>query len=60
MNFIKPIKNRKIKIALVGCGRISKNHIKAISCCYKDCELLGLCDLSIDNLKAAKKRNQNK
>ena len=54
MNIIKPIKNRKIKIALVGCGRISKNHIRAISCCYEACELLGLCDLSIPNLNAAK------
>ena len=34
----------KIKIAIVGCGRISKKHITAIIEDYKRCELVALCD----------------
>lgn len=43
----------KIKIAIVGCGRISKKHITAIIKEYNRCELVGLCDnneISIDNI----------
>ena len=42
----------KIKIAIVGCGRISKKHITAIIKEYNRCELVALCDnneISIDN-----------
>ena len=38
--------NKKIKIALVGCGRISKNHINAIVNENKRCQLVALCDSS--------------
>ena len=34
----------KIKIGLVGCGRISKNHLKAISHFPEDLELVAICD----------------
>lgn len=43
----------KIKIAIVGCGRISKKHITAIIKEYNRCELVALCDnneISIDNI----------
>jgi UDP-N-acetyl-2-amino-2-deoxyglucuronate dehydrogenase len=39
------IKNRKIKIAIVGCGRISKNHFKAIEKHSDEIELVAVCDI---------------
>lgn len=38
------IRDRKIKIGLVGCGRISKNHFEAIQAHASDMELVGICD----------------
>ena len=35
---------RKIKIAIIGCGRISKKHVIAILSEYKRCELVAICD----------------
>ena len=34
----------KLKVALIGCGRISANHIKAILDNYRDIELVAVCD----------------
>ena len=34
----------RIKIALVGCGRISRNHIKAIAQHEDKAELVAICD----------------
>lgn len=39
-----PIIGRKIKIAIVGCGRISKNHINSILIHKNSAELVALCD----------------
>ena len=50
---IKPITNRKIRIAIVGCGRISRNHIKSILIHKNSYELVGLCDPNSDNLISA-------
>ena len=36
--------DRRIRIALVGCGRISRNHIKAIAIHHERSELVALCD----------------
>ena len=44
------IQDRKIKVALVGCGRISKNHIDAITKHKDNIELVAVCD---QNEKAA-------
>ncbi|XFA74188.1 Gfo/Idh/MocA family oxidoreductase [Thermosynechococcaceae cyanobacterium Okahandja] len=41
------IANRKIRIAVIGCGRISRNHFNAIEKYAHDLELVALCD--IDN-----------
>ncbi|MEG2173292.1 MAG: Gfo/Idh/MocA family oxidoreductase, partial [Desulfovibrionaceae bacterium] len=41
------IKNRKIKFAIVGCGRIAANHVKAIEQHADNVELSAICD---DNL----------
>lgn len=38
------IKERKIKAAIVGCGRISKNHFESISKHQKNIELVSICD----------------
>jgi len=35
---------RKIKVAIVGCGRISKKHILAIISEHERCELIAICD----------------
>jgi UDP-N-acetyl-2-amino-2-deoxyglucuronate dehydrogenase len=39
------ISGRKIKIGVVGCGRISKNHLQAISTHYNDFDLTAVCDI---------------
>lgn len=39
-----PITNRKLRIAIVGCGRIAKNHFGAIEQHAEDLELVALCD----------------
>ena len=38
------ISDRKIKLAIVGCGRISKNHFDSIEKHKKDIELVSICD----------------
>lgn len=38
------IKNRKIRIAIVGCGRISKNHFDSLEKHTDDLELISVCD----------------
>ena len=38
------IKDRKIKIAVVGCGRISKNHFGSIAKHQENMELVAICD----------------
>ena len=58
LNTFEIIKNRKLKIAVVGCGRISKNHFESIMKHANEFELIAVCD--IDNLaleKAQKKYN---
>ncbi|MBP9742290.1 MAG: Gfo/Idh/MocA family oxidoreductase [Burkholderiales bacterium] len=44
------IKGRKIRFALVGCGRIAANHITAISEHQELCELVAVCDIEANNL----------
>lgn len=39
-----PIVNRKIKIAVIGCGRIAKNHFAAIEAHSENLELVAVCD----------------
>tara|TARA_Y100000589_G_scaffold133659_2_gene127675 strand:- start:3860 stop:4957 length:1098 start_codon:yes stop_codon:yes gene_type:complete len=42
--------NEKIKIAIIGCGRISKNHIRSIFIHHNKCELVAICDNELDRL----------
>ncbi|MEP7058608.1 MAG: Gfo/Idh/MocA family oxidoreductase [Caldimonas sp.] len=44
---------RRIRFALVGCGRISKNHIAALARHSARAELVAVCDTSADALAAA-------
>lgn len=45
------ITGRKIRIAVVGCGRISKNHLGSIEQHTHDLELAAVCDIDADVLK---------
>jgi len=47
------INNRKIRFAIVGCGRISKNHIEAIAKHSDYAELVAVCDTAPNALSAA-------
>ena len=42
----KKVINRKIRIAVVGCGRISKNHFASIEKHDGDFELVAICDIN--------------
>jgi UDP-N-acetyl-2-amino-2-deoxyglucuronate dehydrogenase len=41
---MEKIINRKIRIAVVGCGRISKNHFDSIEKHQEKIELVSICD----------------
>lgn len=49
------ITDRKIRFALVGCGRISKNHIDSITQHAAYAELVDVCDINPEALAAAVK-----
>lgn len=53
MHFPPPITNRKIRFALVGCGRIAQNHFAAIEQHGERCELVDVCDINPTALEAA-------
>ena len=46
-------KTEKIRIALVGCGRIAKNHIAAIGKHSKQLEIVDVCDIDATALNSA-------
>jgi UDP-N-acetyl-2-amino-2-deoxyglucuronate dehydrogenase len=50
------IKGRKINIALVGCGRIAKNHLQAIEQHKDRLNLTAVCDIDTTALEAATKQ----
>jgi UDP-N-acetyl-2-amino-2-deoxyglucuronate dehydrogenase len=51
-----PIVERKIRIALVGCGRIAQKHFEAIAAHNQRAELVAVCDTDPMALAAAVKR----
>ena len=54
MRYFPPaVLDRRIRFALVGCGRIATNHFNAISTHASRCELVGVCDVNADALAAA-------
>jgi UDP-N-acetyl-2-amino-2-deoxyglucuronate dehydrogenase len=50
------IRDRKIRFALVGCGRISGKHIEAIRAHDQDAELVAVCDTDPEALRVAAKQ----
>lgn len=46
LNMYPVIKNRKIRIGVVGCGRISKNHFGSIEKHADHIELVAVCDIN--------------
>lgn len=54
-NFAAPITDRKIRFALVGCGRIAKNHFLALEVHANRAELVSVCDVDGIALEAAAK-----
>jgi UDP-N-acetyl-2-amino-2-deoxyglucuronate dehydrogenase len=48
-----PILDRPIRFALVGCGRISKNHFEALAKHRERAELVAVCDVQPQALQAA-------
>ncbi len=52
------VENRKIRIAVVGCGRISKNHFDSISKYPDELELVSVCDNDQNILDTAVKNNK--
>lgn len=51
-----PITERKIRFALVGCGRIAQNHFSAIEQHAKNAELVSVCDIDSNALDDAVKK----
>lgn len=49
----QPIEGRRIRIALVGCGRISQNHIRSIAVHHDLAELVAICDTQVARLAQA-------
>ncbi|GAI79845.1 unnamed protein product, partial [marine sediment metagenome] len=43
---------KKLKFSLIGCGRISANHIEALIDNYQDAELVALCDIINDKAES--------
>lgn len=54
------VSGRKVRFALVGCGRIAANHFGAIETHSDRCELVDVCDVSAETLKAATVRTTAK
>jgi UDP-N-acetyl-2-amino-2-deoxyglucuronate dehydrogenase len=52
-NFPPAILDRKIRFALIGCGRIAQNHFGAIAEHRDRCELVGVCDIDPGRLAEA-------
>ena len=48
-----PVLDRKVRFALVGCGRIASNHFEAMSTHAERCELSDVCDVDPVALAAA-------
>jgi UDP-N-acetyl-2-amino-2-deoxyglucuronate dehydrogenase len=51
--FSDPIIDRKIRFAIVGCGRIAKNHFAAMAQHSNDAELTAVCDVDASALQDA-------
>jgi UDP-N-acetyl-2-amino-2-deoxyglucuronate dehydrogenase len=50
---VRSFSDRKIRFALVGCGRIAANHFEAVKVHADRCELVGVCDIAPQALERA-------
>lgn len=57
---LEAIQGRKIRFALVGCGRISQNHLEALQSYTDDAEIIAVCDTNPEALAAAITKTQAK
>jgi UDP-N-acetyl-2-amino-2-deoxyglucuronate dehydrogenase len=53
MQTFVPIAGRRIRFALVGCGRISKNHFESLKRHGKEAEVVAVCDIDESALEKA-------
>jgi UDP-N-acetyl-2-amino-2-deoxyglucuronate dehydrogenase len=53
LQFPPAVLGRKVRFALVGCGRIAKNHFSALKHHEDRCELAGVCDIDRHALEEA-------
>lgn len=60
IRFKPPITDRRIRIALVGCGRIAQNHMAALDSLRDRAELTAVCDVDSEALRAAAARTRAK
>ncbi len=49
----EPIADRRLRVALVGCGRIADKHFETIKNFKEDIELVAVCDNQVDRLEKA-------
>jgi UDP-N-acetyl-2-amino-2-deoxyglucuronate dehydrogenase len=54
---VGPITDRKVRFALVGCGRISKSHVDSIAVHADRAELVDICDTVPEALQSAMERS---
>ena len=50
------VQDRKIRVGIVGCGRISKNHFGSVDQHADDMELAAVCDIDAATLQAHRER----
>lgn len=55
-----PITGRRIRVALVGCGRIANNHFDAFAAHASECEVVAVCDTDPAALARAEARTSAK
>lgn len=55
MHTYAPIVGRRIRFAIVGCGRISRNNIEALKAHAKEAEIVAVCDIDPAALAAAER-----
>ena len=56
-NYPPPITDRKIRFALVGCGRIARNHVDALQVHADRAELVDVCDVDRERAEEAASGN---
>lgn len=59
-SYITPVKDRKIRLGFVGCGRISQKHFEALAQHHEQIEVVAICDSDKDRAgQAASRMNAN-